>query len=100
MTAALDCGADRPAGGWDLPQRAGWGPTIARRYGAVAMQLVACLDIRQVELHILTDHGESIVVACPGDSIFAVQQHIAQISRQCPEIAGWTRTIALSADRG
>jgi hypothetical protein len=77
MAAALNCG-----------------PTAARRYRAVSMQLAAYLDGRYVELRILTDDGEAIAVACPRDSIFALQQHIEQIGRQCPEIAAWSQDDA------
>ena len=54
------------------------------------MGLAAYLDGRDVEMHILTDTGKSIVVACNGDSIFAVQRHIEQMGRECPEISSWT----------
>jgi hypothetical protein len=59
------------------------------RYRAVSMVLAAYLDGRYVEMHILTDTGKAIVVACDGDSIFAVQRHIEQIGRECPEISSW-----------
>ena len=69
-----------------------------RRYRAVSMQLAAYLDDRYVELHILTDAGDAIAVACPRDSIFALQQHIEQIGRRCPEIAGWSEPRAVSGE--
>jgi hypothetical protein len=40
-------------------------------------------------MHILTDTGETIAVACPSDSIFAIQRHIDLLGHQCPEIATW-----------
>jgi hypothetical protein len=49
-----------------------------------------------VEMHILTDTGKSIVVACDRNSIFAVQRHIEQIGRECPEISSWTPAPTIS----
>ena len=63
------------------------GPLV--RYQAVSMELAAYLDGRYVEMHILTDTGKSIVVACRRDSIFAVQRHIEQMGQECPEISSW-----------
>jgi hypothetical protein len=60
-------------------------------YSAVSMRLAAYLDEQYVAMHILTDTGQTISVVCPRDSIFAVQRHIEQIGRQCPEIATWRR---------
>ena len=62
----------------------------ADRYHAVSMELVANLDARNVEIRILTDAGKAIAVICPRNSIFAVQKHIEQISKACPEIATWS----------
>ena len=59
------------------------------RYRAVSMELAAYLDGRYVEMHILTDSGETIAVACDKDSIFAVQRHIEEIGQACPEISTW-----------
>jgi hypothetical protein len=67
------------------------------RYRAVSMELAAYLDEHCVEMHILSDTGESIAVACPSDSIFAVQRHIGLLGHQCPEIATWG-TRSKSAD--
>lgn len=61
------------------------------RYHAVSMELAAYLDGHYVEMRIATASGETIAVMCPRDSIFAVQRHIEQIGRDCPEIAGWAR---------
>lgn len=59
------------------------------RYRAVSMELAAYLDGRYVEMHILADTGQSIAVVCDKDSIFAIQRHIEQMGRECPEIATW-----------
>ena len=59
------------------------------RYRAVSMELAAYLDARYVEMHIFTDTGASIAIVCDKDSIFAVQRHIEQMGRECPEIATW-----------
>ena len=59
------------------------------RYRAVSMELAAYLDGCYVEMHILSDTGQSIAVACDKDSIFAIQRHIEQMGRECPEISTW-----------
>ncbi len=59
------------------------------RYRAVSMELAAYLDARYVEMHIRTDTGALIAIVCDSDSIFAVQRHIEQMGRECPEIATW-----------
>lgn len=59
------------------------------RYHAVSMELAAYLDEHCVEMHILTDRGETISVVCPTDSIFAVLRHIKRLGIECPEIATW-----------
>jgi len=64
-------------------------PTNQVRYHASSMQLAACLNGHYVEMRIRTDTGQSIVVVCPRDSIFAIERHIEQIGRACPEIATW-----------
>ena len=92
MATALNYGAVRSFGGPTLSSRSDSGPVVTKRYHPRSMQLVAYLDGHYVELHVLTDNGESIAISCPGDSIFALQQHIEQFSRQCPEIAGWNQT--------
>ena len=60
------------------------------RYRAVSMELAAYLDGRYVEMHILTDTGETVSVVCNNDSIFSIQRHIEEMGRNCPEIATWT----------
>jgi hypothetical protein len=64
-------------------------PVSDLRYRAVSMELAAYLDARTVEMHILTDTGETVAIVCALDSIFAVQRHIEQIGKACPEIATW-----------
>ncbi len=64
-------------------------PLPPLRYRAVSMELAAYLDDHCVEMHILTDAGQAISIACPKDSIFAVQRHIEQMARDCPEITSW-----------
>lgn len=59
------------------------------RYHAVTVELAAYLDGEYVEMHIVTDTGERITVVCEKDSIFAIQRHIEQIGRDCPEISTW-----------
>jgi hypothetical protein len=54
------------------------------------MELAAYLDAHNVEMHILTDTGDTITVVCPRDSIFAVQRHIEQMAKACPEIVTWS----------
>jgi hypothetical protein len=64
-----------------------------QRVRAVSMELAAYLDDRYVEMHIVTDTGKTIAVACDADSIFAIQRHIEQMGRECPEIASWARPL-------
>jgi hypothetical protein len=59
------------------------------RYHATSMELAAYLDERYVEMHIGTDTGQDIAVVCEKDSIFAIQRHIEQLGRECPEISTW-----------
>ncbi len=60
------------------------------RFCAVSMEFAAYLDAHTVEMHIVTDTGQSIAVVCPRDSIFAIQKHIAEMRDACPEIATWS----------
>lgn len=62
------------------------------RYRAISMELAAYLDEHCVEMHILTDDGQTISVCCPTDSIFAVLRHIKRLGIDCPEIATWGTT--------
>ena len=64
-------------------------PPAAICYRAVSMELAADLDAHNVEMHILTGTGKTIAVICARDSIFAVQKHIEELSKACPEIASW-----------
>lgn len=59
------------------------------RFRALAMEFAAHLDEHFVELHIITDTGDSIAIACPSASIIEIQRHIDQLVRQCPEIVSW-----------
>jgi hypothetical protein len=63
-------------------------PTAAR-YRATSMELAVYLDGHYVEMRILTDTGKAIDIACDRDSIFALQRHIEQIGRECPQISTW-----------
>lgn len=73
-------------------------PPATIRYRAVSMELAAYLDARTVEMHILTDAGETIAVVCARDSIFAVQKHIECIGSACPEIATWNEECRATFD--
>jgi hypothetical protein len=64
-------------------------PTKRIRYHATSMELAAYLDERYVEMRIHTHTGENIAVVCARDSIFAIQRHIEQMGRECPEISTW-----------
>jgi hypothetical protein len=64
-------------------------PAKQFRYHATSMELAADLDRRYVEMRIRTDTGENITVECARDSIFAIQRHIEQMGRECPEISTW-----------
>jgi hypothetical protein len=64
-------------------------PVPQIRYRAVSMELAAYLDERCVEMHILTDVGETVAIVCGTDSIFTIQRHIEQMGRECPEISTW-----------
>jgi hypothetical protein len=63
---------------------------LTDRYRAAAMELAVDLDACNVEMRIITGTGKAVVIVCPRDSIFAVQKHIEQIGRACPEIATWS----------
>jgi hypothetical protein len=63
-------------------------------YHAVSMEIAAYLDGHYVEMRIATTSGETIAVVCPRASVFAVQRHIEQIGRDCPEIASWAAPAA------
>ena len=64
-------------------------PTKQLRYHATSMELAAYLDRRYVEMRIRTNTGENITVECARDSIFAIQRHIEQMGRECPEVLTW-----------
>jgi hypothetical protein len=60
------------------------------QYRAVSMELAADLDARNVEMRIRTDTGRMVAIVCPRASIFAVQKHIEQMAKACPEIETWS----------
>jgi len=60
-----------------------------KHYRAATMGLVAYLDERRVEMEIVTAAGEKVVIAFANDAIFKVEQQIARMGRECPEIAMW-----------
>lgn len=65
-------------------------PTLVpAHYRAVSMGFLANFDERCVEMHILSDTGETISVTCPRNSIFAIKRHIERLATECPEIATW-----------
>lgn len=64
-------------------------PHPRTRYRATAIRLVAYLDERRVEMHFVTETGDSIAIACGRDSIFTIQKAIEVMGHDCPEIAGW-----------
>ncbi|MBE0531773.1 MAG: hypothetical protein IH626_13165 [Rhodospirillales bacterium] len=60
-----------------------------KHYRAATMGLIAFLDERRVEMEIVTAAGETVVIAFANDAIFKVEQQIARMERDCPEIATW-----------
>ena len=65
-------------------------PHARTHYRAATMELVAFLDEQRVEMHIVTQNGETIAVDCAKGSIFRVQQSIERMKRECPEVATWS----------
>ena len=65
-------------------------PQAQKHYRAATMELVAYLDEQRVEMHIVTQTGETIAVDCAKGSIFRVQQSIERMRRECPEVATWS----------
>lgn len=74
-------------------------PAKQIRYRAASMELAADLDGRYVEMRIRTHTGENITVECARDSIFAIQQHIERLRRQCPEISTWHTVVQIDGLR-
>ena len=64
-------------------------PHAQKRYRAATMELVAYLDEQRVEMHIVTQTGETVAVDCARDSIFRVQRSIERMRLECPEVATW-----------
>jgi hypothetical protein len=65
-------------------------PHARTHYRAATMELVAYLDEQRVEMHIVTETGETVAVDCAKDSIFRVQRSIERMRRECPEVATWS----------
>lgn len=61
------------------------------RFTATAVQLVADLDRRRVEMHFLTEDDITVVLSCRENSIFRIAESIEQLRRDCPEILKWKR---------
>jgi len=66
------------------------------RFRAVSMELEVQLEERRVDMLIVTKDGTTVAIECENDAIFKIQEHIADISRQCPEIARWGMPLASS----
>ena len=65
-------------------------PHAQKHYRAATMELVAYLDEQRVEMHIVTQTGETVAVDCAKDSIFRVQRSIERMRLECPEVATWS----------
>jgi len=63
--------------------------SVRKKYRAVAMEMAAYLDDHYTEMRVLTDTGDTLAIICNKASIIAVQQHIEQMARACPEILTW-----------
>jgi hypothetical protein len=72
-------------------------PRAQLRYRAATMELVAYLDEQCVEMHIVTQAGETVAITCAKDSIFQVARQITRMGNDCPEIATWGDGAAPSA---
>jgi hypothetical protein len=68
---------------------------LSIRLRAVAMQLFADPDGRNVEMHIVTDRGQTLVVACQNESLFAMQRALQQFNQDIPDISEWTPSDAV-----
>jgi hypothetical protein len=53
------------------------------------MELAVHLDERRVDMRVITSDGTTVAIECENDTILRVQRHIAEIRRDCPEIATW-----------
>jgi hypothetical protein len=69
-------------------------PSAQFRFRAVSMELAAQLEDRRVDMLIVTEDGTTIAIECANDAILKIQQHIAQILRQCPDITRWPVGLA------
>jgi len=95
--ATLEDLPDHPAllGQWHRSAPVDTIPHAQTHYRAATMELVAYLDEQRVEMHILTETGETVAVACAKDSIFRVQRSIERMGQECPEIATWNDGLGL-----
>lgn len=57
------------------------------RLRAVAMQLIADVNGRYVEMHIVTDRGQTLVIACENQSLIAMQRELQQFNQGSQDIA-------------
>jgi hypothetical protein len=57
------------------------------------MELAAHLDEHRVDMLVVAHDGTTIAVECENNTIFRIQKHIAQIARDCPEIAMWNADV-------
>lgn len=57
------------------------------RLRAVAMQLIADSNGRYVEMHIVTDRGQTLVVACENQSLIVMQRELQQFNQHTRDIA-------------
>jgi hypothetical protein len=57
------------------------------RLRAAAMQLIADLNGRYVEMHIVTDRGQTLVVACDNQTLIAMQRELQQFNQDIQDIA-------------
>jgi len=57
------------------------------RLRAVALQLIADLNGRYVEMHIVTDRGQTLVIACENQSLMAMQRELQQFNQNIQDIS-------------
>lgn len=65
------------------------------RLRAITMQLFTDANGRNVEMHIVTDRGQTLVVACESALLFAMQRELQQLNRSIPDISDWTASDAV-----
>ena len=69
------------------------------RLRAIAMQLIADSNGRYVEMHIVTDRGQTLVVSCESQSLLAVQRRIQDLNQGIPDISEWTPSDTVTQSR-